>query len=52
MLLSSKGEVIDGIEVPDNMALFEYFKVFVYVGHGKDRECVGEEDFQEFPTGD
>ena len=50
MLLSSKGEIIDAIQVPDGMALFEYFKVLVYVGQGKDRECVGEEDFKEFPT--
>ena len=50
MLLSSSGQVIDAIEVSDGMALFEYFKVLVYVGHGKDRACVGEEDFQDFPT--
>lgn len=50
MLLSSKGEIIDAIQVPDGMALFEYFKVLVYVGQGKERECVGEEDFKDFPT--
>lgn len=50
MLLSSKGEIIDAIQVPDGMAIFEYFKVLVYVGQGKERECVGEEDFKDFPT--
>lgn len=50
MLLSSNGQVIDAIEVPDNMALFQYYKVLVYVGHGVDRKIVGEEDFKEFPT--
>lgn len=50
MLLSSNGQVIDAIEVPDNMALFQYYKVLVYVGHGVDRKIIGEEDFKEFPT--
>ena len=50
MLINSHGEVKDAISVPDNMKIFEYFKVLVYIGQGNDRQCVGEEDFQEFPT--
>lgn len=50
MLIDNHGEVTDAIKIPDNMKIFEYFKVLVYRGHGKERECVGEEDFQEFPT--
>ena len=50
MILNHDGIVGDGISLPDDIGLFEFFKVLVYVGQGSDREMVGEEDFQDFPT--
>lgn len=32
--------------------VFEYFKVLVYIEHGADKKCVGEEEFKDFPTDD
>jgi hypothetical protein len=49
MIISSKGEITDAIEVPDGTAIFEYFRVKVMVGSVDDPECVGAEDFKEFP---
>lgn len=50
MIVSSKGEITDAIEVPDDMGIFKYYKVLVYTGQEEDRVCVGEEDFKEYPT--
>lgn len=50
MIVSSKGEITDAIEVPDDMGIFKYYKVLVYTGQSEDRVCVGEEDFKEYPT--
>lgn len=49
MIVSSKGEITDAIEVPDGTELFEFFRVLVMVGDLEHKQCVGQEDFKEFP---
>ena len=49
MIVSSKGEITDAIEVPDTTEIFEFFRVLVMVGDLESKKCVGQEDFKEFP---
>ena len=49
MIISSKGEITDAIEVPDGTTLFEFFRVQVMVGDETNSECIGTEDFEKFP---
>ena len=49
MIVSSKGEITDAIEVPDTTEIFEFFRVLVMVGDLENKKCVGQEDFKEFP---
>lgn len=50
MIISSKGEITNGIEVPDGLRIFEFYRVRVMTGEPKeDGKCIAVEDFQEFP---
>lgn len=49
MIVSSLGEIEDGIQVPDGMTVFEFFRVRVMTGEPLDAKCIAVEDFQEFP---
>lgn len=50
MIVSSKGEITDAIEVPDGTAVFDFFRVKVMVGEpGKNGKCIAVEDFPAFP---
>ena len=49
MIVSSKGEITDAIEVPDETEIFEFFRVLVMVGDLEHKQCVGQEDFKDFP---